>query len=619
MSARAFQGPLTLMSIRSFLTALLMLVAAPAWAQFDAGAVLGTVRDSSGGVLPGVTVTLRSLDTGISSVTITDERGNYEFPTVRIGTYIVTSELAGFTTREITNVKADIGARQRVDVDLTVGTLSESVSVRGTSPMLETDSSQRGQVITGDQTRALPLNGREYSALALLTTGVRASPLNQGTGTLREGSFNVNGLRSTFNNFLIDGVDNNAYGTSNQGFSNQVMQPAPDAVGEFKVVTNNMSAEYGRAAGATINVVYRSGTNQFHGAGWEFVRDTKMNATGFFKPATGKPALHRDQFGGVLGGPIVKNRAFFFGDYEGFRQTRKVTSITTIPTVANRSGILPVTVRDPRTGFTYEAGTPIPMTAFAQNVFAGLPAPTGGGTANNYTVLQEFTNDTDKAGGKLDVQLAPGLSMFGRYGWRDLATFDQPPIPLPAGGSGNGAIYARNRQLALGMTWARSATSLLEARLGWSTTEGGKNPPALGSTSAQDQFGLTGLPTDPRIAGGLPTQLITGYSDLGRQATNPQWQYPSVWNPKLNYTRLSGAHSMKAGYEFQRINTEVQDVNPLYGRDTYSSQFTRPSGAASNNAYNLADFMLGLRSQYALSNVLVANMRSEHAFRVRTG
>ena len=140
------------------------------------------------------------------------------------------------------------------------------MEVTAASPLLETDSSQRGQVITGEQMRELALNGREYSALALLATGVRQSALNKSTnGTPREGAFNVNGLRSTFNNFLIDGVDNNAYGTSNQGFSNQVMQPPPDAVGEFRVVTNNQSAEYGRAAGATVNVAYRSGTNQFHG------------------------------------------------------------------------------------------------------------------------------------------------------------------------------------------------------------------------------------------------------------------------------------------------------------------------------------------------------------------
>ena len=376
------------MSIRTFLTAMLLLVATPAFAQFDAGSVLGTVRDSSGGVLPGVTVTLRSGDTGISSANTTDERGSYEFPIVRVGTYILTSELQGFSRRGVTDVRVQVGSRLRVDVELSVGTVSEAVSVT--------------------------------ASLALLTTGVRLSAFNNGSSnTPREGSFNVNGLRSTFNNFLIDGVDNNAYGTSNQGFSNQVMQPSPDAVGEFKVVTNNISAEYGRAAGATINVVYRSGTNAFRGGGWDFVRDTKMNATGFFKPATGKPEMHRNQFGGVLGGPIVKNRAFFFSDYEGYRQTRKVTGISSIPTAANAAGTLPVAVRDPRSGVTYEAGTPIPMTAFARKVLSGLPTPTGAGTGNNYTVLQEFTNDTDKANGKIDLQVAPGLSLFGRYGWRD--------------------------------------------------------------------------------------------------------------------------------------------------------------------------------------------------------
>ena len=592
-----------------------LLTASTASAQFDSGAVLGTIRDASGGVLPGVNVTLLNVDTGISFEKTTDDRGGYEFVTVRVGVYSVKAELEGFSAREVPHIKVDVGARQRIDVELGVSGVAEAVSVTAAAPLIESDSSQRGQLITGDQTRALPLNGREYSALALLTTGVRLGSSNLTTGaTPREGTFNVNGLSSTFNNFLIDGVDNNAYGTSNQGFSNQVMQPPPDAVGEFKVVTNNMSAEYGRAAGATVNVVYRSGTNQLHGAVWEFLRDTSMNATGFFKPATGKPSLRRNQYGAVLGGPIVRNRAFFFADFEGFRQNRKVTAFSTIATADNKRGILPVAVVDPRTGVTYAAGTPIPMSPFAQKVFAALPNPTSSGTANNYTLLQEFTNHTDKAGGKLDVQVAPGLSLFGRYGWRDLNTFDQPAIPLPAGGDGNGTIYARNKQLALGSTWVASASSLLEVRFGWSTTEGGKNPPSLGSTAALEAFGISGLPTDSRIAGGLPNQVITGYTTLGRQATNPQWQYPTVFNPKLNYTWLMKAHSMKAGYEFQRISTQVQDVNPLYGRDTYGSQFTRPAGTAAANIYNLADFMLGLRQQYALSNVLVADIRQNMHF-----
>jgi len=263
---------------------------------------------------------------------------------------VVTAERVGFALALVDNVQVQVGARMRVDLQMAVGQLSERVEVTAASPLIETDSSQRGQVITGDQIRELALNGREYSSLALLASGVRQSALNKSpNGTPREGAFNVNGLRSTFNNFLIDGVDNNAYGTSNQGFSNQVMQPPPDAVGEFRVVTNNQSAEYGRAAGATVNVAYRSGANQFHGDAWEFFRDTKLNATTFFVPADGqKPPLRRNQYGGVFGGPIVKNKAFFFGDFEGFRQNRKSTVFSTLPTAAQAAGILTVDVRDPR-------------------------------------------------------------------------------------------------------------------------------------------------------------------------------------------------------------------------------------------------------------------------------
>jgi Carboxypeptidase regulatory-like domain/TonB-dependent Receptor Plug Domain/TonB dependent receptor-like, beta-barrel len=596
------------------LLCLSMMTAAPAFAQFETASVVGTIRDASGAVIPGAKVTLTNTATNVSLTRTSTAEGTYEFVTVKSGIYLITAETPGFALAFVENVQVQVGARLRVDLQLAVGQLSERVEVAAVSPLIETDSSQRGQVITGDQIRELALNGREYSSLALLATGVRQSALNKSpNGTPREGAFNVNGLRSTFNNFLIDGVDNNAYGTSNQGFSNQVMQPPPDAVGEFRVVTNNQSAEYGRAAGATVNVAYRSGANQFHGDAWEFFRDTRLNATTFFVPADGqKPPLRRNQYGGVLGGPIVKNKAFFFGDFEGFRQNRKSTAFSTLPTAAQDAGILTVDIRDPRSGVVYPAGTPIPMTAFARKVLSGLPAPNLPGNANNYSILQAFTNKTDKAGGKIDLQLNPNVSMFGRFGWRDLSTNDQAPIPLPSGGGGNGNIYARNKQFVFGTTYVASDRSLLEVRLGWSNTKGGKNPPALGSS---DTFGITGLPTDARIAGGLPSQSVGGLSAFGRQATNPQWQYPTVWNPKINYSSLLGRHSVKAGYEFQKIDVEVQDVNPLYGLDTYTGQFTKPVATlAANNLYNLADFMFGLRSQYALSTFYIAQMRQQLHF-----
>ncbi len=594
----------------------LLALAAPASAQFETASIVGTVKDATGAVVPGAKVTLTNTATGVTAERVSDANGNYEFFTVRIGSYLITAEKAGFSIALVDNVQATVGARQRVDLSMAVGQLTETVQVSSRVILLQTDSSDRSQVITGAQTRALPLNGREYSALALLAPGVRQSAIGTGGFTPREGSFNVNGLRSTFNNFLIDGVDNNAYGTSNQGFSNQVMQPAPDAIGEFKVVTNNMSAEYGRSAGATINVAYASGTNTFRGSAWEFARRTKFNATGAFRPASGaKPGFDRDQFGGVFGGPIKKNKAFFFADVEIFDQTRSLTASSSIATVAQRAGILAVDVRNPLTGEVFPAGTPIPMTAFARKVLSELPAPTNSGTANNLQILQEFTNKTPKAGGKVDVQFSPKLSAFGRVGWRDVDIFDNPTIALPSGGGGNATTYVTNKQFSGGLTYTPGGSSLLEARFGWSTTRGGKDPAALDRPGAQETYGITGLPADPRVAGGLPTQLITGLSDLGRQATNPQWQYPTVFNPKINYTWLQGRHSLKSGYEFQRVLTEVQDVNPLYGRDSYGGQFSRPvTATAGNTLYNLADFMFGARSTYALSNILVAELQQNMHF-----
>ncbi|MDQ3253147.1 MAG: carboxypeptidase-like regulatory domain-containing protein, partial [Acidobacteriota bacterium] len=300
-------------------------------AQFDTATVLGAINDTNGEAVSNATVTLKNVRTGTVATAKTDESGNFQFTGVKIGTYQVTAEAPGFTTAVAEAVEATVNARQRIDMTLPTGAVSETVIVTAATPLLETASSERGQVITREQIINLPLNGRAYADLALLSPGVRKSILNSQSSGGRDASFNVNGLRSSLNNFVLDGVDNNSYGTSNQGFSNQVVQPSPDAVAEFKVQTNNYSAEFGRAGGAIINTSIRSGTNEFHGTAYNFLRNTALNATGFFKPRGGeKPVLIQNQFGGTFSGPISipgvnsgKDRTFFFVDYEGFRRITK--------------------------------------------------------------------------------------------------------------------------------------------------------------------------------------------------------------------------------------------------------------------------------------------------------
>src|SRR5688572_6147166 len=601
---------------RLVLAALVAILASTssAFAQFDTASVLGTVRDSTGGVVPGATVTLKNVSTGILANTVSDDKGDYQFQNVRIGSYTVRAELQGFSAAEAEDVQVTVNARLRVDLTLKVGNVGETVVVTGAAMLLESESSDRGQVIGKEQIVNLPLNGRAYADLALLSPGVRRSAIADS----RDASFNVNGLRSAVNSFILDGVDNNSYGTSNQGFSNQVVQLSPDAVEEFKVQTNNFSAEFGRTGGAVVNASMRSGTNQFRGSAWEFNRNDALNATGFFKPSSGvKPKLNRNQFGFVFGGPIVRNRTFFFADYEGFRQISKAVTFATIPTMAQRQGVLGRPIVNPLTGASYPDGV-IPasaITPFARAVLAGLPEPTRPGTSNNFDSLPRREDFNDKFDVKVDHQFGPRVTMFGRYSHRNLENFEPPPIPGEVGSPANAFVHVQNQQAAAGFTLTVTPTSLLEVRLGVSRTKAGKEPPGVGGPTMLELYGITGLPTDPRFAGGLTEQGVGGLTAWGRQNSNPQFQDPSVFNPRINYSWIRDRQSFKSGYEYQAINTQIDDFNPKYGRDTYSGSFTRSATAPADPvAYNLADFMFGLRNSYSIINPFIANLRQRMHF-----
>jgi hypothetical protein len=598
---------------------LAVLLAVPCFllAQYDTATVLGTVSDPTGSVVANARMTLLNTLTGVKQTTTTDEAGNYLFLNLRIGTYQVTAETSGFKTAVSDAFSLTVNARQRVNLTLEVGEVTQSVTVSEAATALESDTSERGQVIRRAAIVNLPLNGRAYADLALLSPGVRKSNI-----TSRDASFNVNGLRSSHNNFLVDGVDNNAYGTSNQGFSNQVVQLNPDAVEEFKVQTNNFSAEFGRAGGAVINASVRSGTNEFHGAVWEFLRNTKLNAVGFFRPASGvKPVLVQNQFGGAVGGPIRKDKMFFFADYEGFRRVERNLQFASIATLDQRQGRLGIPVRHPITGDLYADGN-IPQSAitpFARRVLGDLPAPVrasnpGVAPSNNWEYLTPTPWMDDKGDVRLDYYATSKLNLFGRYSHRLLTRIENHVIPGPSGGNANGNVRVLNQQGTGGFNYNLSPSSLIDFRIAVGLTEGGKT--ALGSErpGMLQEYGIPGLPDSPVIGGGLTAQSIGGFTALGRQSSNPQFQNPFVVNPKTNYSKILGRHSLKAGYEYQAINTDIFDFNPQYGQDNYSGLFSRPTGAATNNLYNIADFLFGARSSYSLNNQVVLNYRQRMHF-----
>ena len=620
--------------------------------------MLGYVRDAGGAAVPNATVTLTNQDTGVSQTARANAEGKYEFDSVKIGNYRVDSESSGFAKTESETFALTVNARQRVDVSLKTGAVSETVQVSSAPTLLETETSSRGQVIGERQVEDLPLNGRSYADLALLVPGVRRSVLENTTTSSREASYNVNGQRSAFNNFLLDGVDNNSYGTSNQGFANENIPPSPDAVGEFRIETDNYSAEYGRASGAVINVSIRRGTNGFHGRVWDYLRNTDLNAVGAFTPAGNvKPIFIRNQFGGTFGGPIKRDKTFFFVDYEGVRQIFSNQSTTvTLPNAEQRASTFvlhrvdgttaPIPLLNPVTGTAYTTGT-LPnsaTTAFARQVLSLLPANTqttigyNSGITNNFNALPRGTIRDDKGDARIDHTFSDKLSLFGRYSEHRLSLFDPPTITGAAGGNANGNVAVLNRQIVGGVTRVLTPTSLLDVRFEYSHNLGGKTPYNLGQKSLLAQNGITdGLPTDPTIVRSLNGQNITGFTQLGAQTSNPQFQNPDIYDPKLNYTFLRGINSFKLGYEFQAVNTQINDFNPSYGQDNYANGYAKgsfatctstlqtgclPTDTAAGNtaatqiaqARNLADFLFGNRSSYSLTNFQIVNVRQRFNF-----
>ncbi|MDP9038217.1 MAG: TonB-dependent receptor [Acidobacteriota bacterium] len=625
-------------------------------AQYDNGTLLGTIRDSTGAPIPYASVVVTNTATSVTAESMTNGSGDYEVPSVRVGVYSIKAHATGFSDTIADDITVSVGERQRINFTLKVGSAQTTIEVSGVALQVESETSQRDQIITSYQSAAFPLVTRNYSDLLALIPGSRQAPTSVFTSSsnslVRAGSFNVNGQRSMFNNFLLDGLDNNAYGESNQGFDNQIIAVPPDSVAQFQVVTNNESAEYGRASGATINVASQSGTNKLHATLYEFFRNTRLNAPGFFKPTLvggsgisvpfQKPTFNRNQYGFNIGGPVLRNKLFFFVDYEGFRQVLRTLSVLTLPTQNELNGIFVVPVRNPVTGAIYSANTPLPagainpLSAQIAGYFkqigslpiSGLAAT--GVAQNDYNVLVPFHDNADKGDVRVDWQIASTRSAFLRVSDRKENAINSASIPIPLDGQTNGHIRVLDQQIALGFTQIFGLSKVLDARLGLDRTKAGKYNLSIGNTAFSTpgtSSYIPGLPSNPAVAGGLPSINISNFSGFGRQGTNPQWQNPALLDPKLNLTWVKGDHSLKFGYEYERVWMAVNDNNPLYGSFTFgggyslcnanvltNSSVNCPKNASSQPYTSVvadnyfADFLFGTSSAYQLANYFVAHL-----------
>src|SRR5580658_3012965 len=317
---RQILGALLLVAVLPFAT--------PLWAQKDAGAIVGLVHDATGAVIADAKVTVVDVDRGTQLTVSTNHDGEYVASPLKIGRYRVTVEKQGFKKEVAGPVEVNIQDRVNVDLKLQPGMATETITVTAEGAQLDTETSDLGQVVDSQRINALPLNGRNYAQLALLGVGVAAA--EPGSRVETTYGFSANGARSLQNNFLLDGIDNNANLGDVLNGAAYVVQPAVDAIAEFKVETNSYSAEFGRGNGAIMNAVIKSGTNQIHGDVWEFLRNDKFDAINAFD--TSQQPYKQNQFGFTLGGPIVKNKMFIFGDYEGLRIRQGLPQLSAVPT-----------------------------------------------------------------------------------------------------------------------------------------------------------------------------------------------------------------------------------------------------------------------------------------------
>jgi hypothetical protein len=591
-----------------------MLSAAPAWAQVDRASLSGIVKDSDGAAVPGATVVVTNLATDVETRQVTVDGGGYQIGNLIPGRYRLDVELTGFKkSSQIVNL--EVGQRARIDVELSVGSFSETVTVGESTPMLNTNDATLGAVIPQIQVANLPLAIRNWDDLLALVPGVqgdRYSEQGGGTSFGRTGGINVHGARALQNNFLLDGVDNNSISENVQELTTQVSRPSVDAIQEFKVVTSPYSAEYGRSPGAAISVSTKSGTNDFHGTAYEYFRNESFDSIDFFskRANAAKPTNDQNQYGGNLGGPAIKGKAFFFADYEGTRITRGVTRLTRVPTVDDRAGIFASAIRDPRTGQPFQDNR-IPadrIDPYAAAILALVPLPNQPG-ANNFFRTADLIDNSDRVVTRVDWKPGAKDNVFGRY----IYSNRDRQIPGAFGGvvDGTGTSAFGNQTIqthGLVGGWTRILSSAMvnELRLSFAQARSdavqqpfGVQPPAAAT--------IPGSVTDPLVAGGLAGITIDGYfggSGLGRIGSPdflPKFQHTKQFEVIDTVSWIHGAHALKAGADLiMPMNNEFMDVPATRGALRFRNAFT---------GNPMADYLLGYVSDLQLSNVWVVNQR----------
>jgi len=602
------------------------------WAQVGAGSIYGSVTDATGARIPGATVVLTNQATGVQREVTTDQAGSFRATPLQIGRYIVRVTASGFQATEVRNLVLEVEQRREVNVTLQVATGTETVEVTAaTVPLLESTVSDLGQVIQERSIVELPLNGRNFVQLGTLSPGAIKSEGGQfnnpaaSTSVRGSTSLSVNGARENANDWTIDGIDNNELTAGSIS-----VLPSVDAIQEFKVLTNKYSAQYGRNAGGTILINTKSGGNDFHGTVYEFLRNDKFDAKGFFDSE--KPEFRQNQFGFTIGGPIVKDKLFFFGGYEGLRIRKGLTFISSVPTALERVGDFSeagqAAVFDPCATFdavsqtctafhpdqasrTQFPGNVIPanrIDPIALQVLDFFPLPNLPGFSNNFRHASKRELDQNQYIGRVDYTLSPSDTFFGRFSLDNTDQFF--PGPLPGFGGGTSAFISatinepRARNLALVWNHVFSPTLINQAVAGFNRIFISVVGPSFGQDISA-QLGIPGANLGSDFSSGLTRFNLSAYNGLGDRLTTPLILGSNVFHYADNLTWIRGEHEMNMGFavRFNQLNG-VAYSRPR-GDMSFNQLFTRGTAGSGDS---VASMLLGLPASMARTNVFGGDM-----------
>jgi hypothetical protein len=596
-------------------------------AQIDTASIVGTVRDPSGAVVAKAKVNVQNMATNEVQTAVSGDEGLYSFPYLRVGTYSVTVEAAGFKTTVRNDIVLNVQDRKQVDFQLRVGSSQQRVDVTTEAPLLDTQTADVGNVVSGQQATDLPLNGRRYDALTGLTAGVNtSSPSFQQRA---EGVFSVNGNSSTQNNFVLDGGDNNSYTTNLQDQSAQGVQPAVDSLAEFKLQTRDYDVEYGRSAGGVVNVAIKSGTNGLHGDVYEYFRNDKLDARDYFATSGPKPILQQNQFGFTLGGPIRKDKTFFFVNWEARRIRNGLTLQGLVPTPQMRNldftefpaANLPRSPNIPgmpqvsnciNNGVLTNNSTCVDPTA--QQLLALYPSPnlntSSEGVPGSFTYGANYighpkeTQDSDEGAVRIDHRFSDADNVYGHLVIFDLRQ-NRPGIfsvasPIADGTNDSTSGVNLDRGTSITMAWVHMFRPNIVNDGHFSFTRvASHNIQATLGQNVNRQYGLNGIPIYPGLSGGLPEIDISGMQLLGSPMWLPQNQFAQIWQLKDAVTFIKGSHSLKMGVEWRRDADNFSDLCCIRGNYGFNSQYT---------GQGITDFLMGLPNHAELENLDIARI-----------